>query len=79
MRCAQAVDDTFPTLTRHDLRHTGASLAVSAGASIKALQRMLWHASASMTLGTYADLFDEDLDSAAERLSHERTLKIVGF
>jgi len=40
---------------------------------------MLGHASASMALNTYADLFGEDLDSVAERLNHERTLKIVGF
>jgi integrase len=40
---------------------------------------MLGHASASMTLDTYADFFDEDLDSVAERLDSERTRKIVGF
>ncbi len=34
----------------HDLRHTAASLAVSAGANVKAVQRMLGHAKASMTL-----------------------------
>jgi hypothetical protein len=27
----QKADDTFPTITPHDLRHTAASLAVSAG------------------------------------------------
>ena len=43
-------------LTPHELRHTAASLAVSAGANVKAVQRMLWHASASLTLDTYADL-----------------------
>ena len=45
----------------HDLRHTAASIAVHAGANVKALQRMLGHASASMTLDVYADLFDSDL------------------
>jgi integrase len=34
-------------LTPHELRHTAASLAVSAGANVKAVQRMLGHASAS--------------------------------
>ena len=29
---------------------------------------MLGHAKASMTLDTYADLFDEDLDGVADRL-----------
>ena len=39
-----------PKLTPHDLRHTAASLAVQAGANVKAVQRMLGHASAAMTL-----------------------------
>ena len=64
----QAVDKTFPTITPHDLRHTAANLAVSAGANVKAVQRMLGHAKASMTLDVYADLFDDDLDSVAIRL-----------
>ena len=34
-----------PGLTPHELRHTAASLAVSAGANVKAVQRMLGHAS----------------------------------
>jgi integrase len=55
-------------LTPHGLRHTAASLAVSAGANVKAVQRMLGHKDAGMTLNTYADLFDEELDSVAERL-----------
>ncbi|MBJ8342826.1 tyrosine-type recombinase/integrase [Antrihabitans sp. YC3-6] len=55
-RCPEA-------FTPHELRHTAASLAVSAGASVKAVQRMLGHAKASMTLDTYADLFDDDLES----------------
>ncbi|CAM5281146.1 MAG: site-specific integrase [Actinobacteria bacterium] len=55
-------------LTPHDLRHTAASLAVSSGANVKAVQRMLGHKSAAMTLDTYADLFEDDLDEVAERL-----------
>jgi hypothetical protein len=35
---------------------------------VKAVQRMLGHAKASMTLDVYADLFDDDLDSVANRL-----------
>jgi integrase len=57
-----------PRATPHDLRHTAASLAVSAGANVKAVQKMLGHASAAMTLDVYADLFDDDLDSVAEAL-----------
>ncbi len=52
----------------HDLRHTAASLAISAGANVKAVQRMLGHASAAMTLDVYTGLVAEDLDSVAERL-----------
>ncbi|MGN6760209.1 MAG: tyrosine-type recombinase/integrase [Leifsonia sp.] len=37
-------------MTPHDLKHSGATLAVSAGANVKALQRMLGHKSAAMTL-----------------------------
>jgi integrase len=55
-------------LTPHEMRHTAASLAVSAGANVKAVQRMLGHASAAMTLDIYADLFDDDLDALADRL-----------
>ena len=56
-------------LTPHDLRDTAASLAVSAGANVKTVQRMLGHASAAMTLDIYAGLFDDDLDAVGERLS----------
>ncbi|WP_367824049.1 MULTISPECIES: tyrosine-type recombinase/integrase [unclassified Microbacterium] len=54
-----------PRVRPHSLRHTAASLAVSAGAIVKAVQRMLGHASAAMTLDTYADLLDDDLNSVA--------------
>jgi integrase len=50
------------------LRHTAASLAISAGANVKVVQRMLGHPSAAMTLDVYADLFDDDLDTVADRL-----------
>lgn len=42
-------------ITPHDLRHSCASLAVSAGVNVLALQRMLGHTSAKVTLDTYAD------------------------
>jgi integrase len=63
---AQAIGE--PGLTPHELRHTAASLAISAGANVKAVQRMLGHASAAMTLDRYADLFDDDLNEVADRL-----------
>lgn len=52
----------------HELRHTAASLAVAAGANVKAIQRMLGHESAAMTLDVYADLFDDDLEALSSRL-----------
>lgn len=61
-----------PRVTPHDLRHTAASLAISAGANVKAVQRMLGHASAAMTLDTYTDLFDDDLDTVADALDAAR-------
>ena len=41
---------------------------MSAGANVKAVQQMLGHAKASMTLDVYADLFDDDLEAVADRL-----------
>ncbi|MAP63791.1 MAG: integrase [Microbacterium sp.] len=54
------------------LRHTAASLAISAGANAKALQRMLGHASAAVTLDVYGDLFDDDLDAVAASMDDAR-------
>jgi integrase len=64
-------------MTLRDLRHTAASLAISAGGNVKAVQRMLGHASAAMTLDTYADLFDDDLDAVASALDQARTASNV--
>jgi len=58
-------------LSPHDLRHTAASLAIAAGANVKAVQRMLGHASAAMTLDVYSGLFEDDIDQVAERLNTE--------
>lgn len=55
-------------LTPHDLRHTAASLAIAAGANVKAVQQMLGHASAAMTLDVYAGLFPDDLDAVGRSL-----------
>ncbi len=67
-RCQKA-HPTFPRITAHALRHTAASLAISAGANPKVVQRMLGHASAAMTLDVYADLFDSDLATVAESVA----------
>ncbi len=44
---------------------------MSAGANVKAVQRMLGQ-SAAMTLDIYADLFDDDLDAVAVALREAR-------
>jgi integrase len=76
---AKAVKESrVPRVTPHDLRHTAASLAVSAGANVKAVQRMLGHASAAMTLDVYADLFDDDLEAVATALHNARSRESVG-
>jgi integrase len=51
---------------------------VSAGANVKAVQKMLGHASAAMTLDIYADLFDDDLEAVATALDAARSRESVG-
>jgi integrase len=63
----------FPKVTPNDLRHTAASLAVSAGGNVLAIARMLGHEDPSLTLRTYADLFYSDLDALADVLDQHRT------
>lgn len=52
----------YPNLRIHDLRHTYASLARSAGADLRLLQVAMGHASITVTAHTYADLYDDELD-----------------
>lgn len=49
-----------------------ASLAISAGANVKVIQRMLGHRSAKVTLDTYAALFPDDLDNVVDALGLQR-------
>jgi integrase len=65
-----------PTLRFYDLRHTAASLLIREGASVKAVQKQLGHATASITLDTYGHLFPDELDALAGRLEdlHDRAL-----
>jgi integrase len=60
----------------YDLRHTAASLLIREGASVKAVQKQLGHATASITLDTYGHLFPDELDALAARLEdlHDRAL-----
>lgn len=54
--------------TIHDLRHTAASLLIAAGADMKAVQVILGHSTATMTMDLYGHLFSEATWQAMERL-----------
>jgi integrase len=58
----------------HDLRHTCASLAISAGANVKVVQRLLGHKTAVLTLDRYGHLFPDDLDAVANAFDAAATL-----
>ena len=64
----------LPPMKVHDLRHTTASLTISAGANVKVVQRLLGHKSAAMTLDVYAELFEDDLDVVADALERVVTI-----
>jgi integrase len=55
-------------LVPHELRHTAASLAIASGASVKGVQAILGHASATLTLDRYGHLFGDELDAVADRI-----------
>jgi integrase len=55
-------------LVPHGLRDTTASLAISAGANVKVVQRLLGHATAAMTLDRYGHLLSDDLAGVADAL-----------
>jgi len=61
-----------PRLRFHDLRHTCASLLIAQGATVKAVQAQLGHASATLTLDRYGHLFPDELDHLSERLDRAR-------
>lgn len=62
-------DMDFSRPTPHDLRHTAASVAIASGASVKAVQAMLGHASAKVTLDTYAGLFPNEREKVAAAMA----------
>lgn len=58
----------YPDFDTHELRHTAASWAIASGADVKLVQRMLGHASAAMTLDTYAELMEDRMGDVADRM-----------
>jgi len=61
----------IPDLHPHLLQNTAASLA--SGADVKVVQKLLGHASATMTLDTYGHLFEDRLDEVATAMDAART------
>jgi integrase len=68
-----AIKAGVPGLAPHELRHTCASLAIRTGrgANIKTVQRLLGHATTTMTLDTYGHLYRDDLDQVAQQMGAE--------
>lgn len=58
----------IPKITIHDLRHTAASIAISNGADVTSVARMLGHSDTSMTLKRYSHHYDEKLVSLSNKL-----------
>lgn len=61
----RTVDGVCDGVRIHDLRHTCASLAISSGANIKVVQKLLGHKTAVLTLDRYGHLYPDDLDAVA--------------
>lgn len=74
VRRAQAFNSSIPWVTCDDFRHAAPSLAIGSGTNVKAVLRMIGHASAKMMLDTYADLLGDVLDTVATRLDDQMRL-----
>jgi integrase len=61
----------------YDLRHTCASLLIAQGASVKAVQAQLGHATATITLDTYGHLFPSEMEALADRLELVRDAAVA--
>lgn len=68
-------DVTVYNFKLHELRHTAASLAIQAGANIKALQNMLGHESAGLTLDRYGHLYGSDVEAVGIAINQLLTRK----
>jgi integrase len=65
--CGKAVSavDGCDGARLQDLRHTCASLAISSGANVKVVQKLLGHKTATLTLDRYGHLYPDDLEAVA--------------
>jgi len=58
----------LPAIRLYDLRHTAATLALLAGVPVKVVSEMLGHASATLTLDTYAHVLPHMQEDAAAKV-----------
>ena len=69
-RCRTGLgEDAPPVITIHDLRHTHASLLLSAGEPPKTVSERLGHASITVTLSVYGHVMPGDQKRAASRFA----------
>ena len=59
----------IPRITFHDLRHTAASCAISMGANILVVSKMLGHNDPSVTLNYYGHMYQADQLQLAEDIN----------
>ena len=53
----------------HDLRHTAASIAISAGATPNMVKEMLGHSDVQLTMRVYAHIFEADREKVAANVN----------
>lgn len=53
----------------HSLRHTYATMSIEAGVQAKVLQKLMGHTDISITMNTYADVFEAYQDKEVEKLN----------
>ncbi len=68
LACARA---GVPSVRLHDLRHTAATLALTAGAHPKQVQEMLGHARVAITLDVYSHVTPQMHEETAEKIGRQ--------
>jgi integrase len=76
-----AADAGLPRIHLHDLRHSAASLALSAGVPMKVVSERLGHSALAITADVYSHVTDELARQSAERVADlisERRDSVIG-
>ncbi len=63
-------EEAIPHLSAHILRHTGCTLLASAGMDIKALQNVMGHSDASITMNVYNHSSFERTEKEVQRIDN---------